>query len=392
VKKATALHEEAMILADRADKAREALSLEAARELYRQAFELERSAALQFLRKPDVEPTRSVLFRSAASLALDCGEFLEAEKMVCHGLAADPPADLRAELRQLYEQMHFRVFLQDSQLRLMGQQIVVSLWGDAVNPDFVPLREVLDRLKRAERLIYRTAERKSGIAFSEEADSPMAIRQRFPVFQRMQRAASYAVVLQVGQSDMQLSLPFAADAAEIVSEVVDCIGLYNSEDISGLEQRIEDSAYRRNFASIVKRMYPRTPGISGVGIAGMTSQGKMKVVELVHPPQARIVKPLFEPQEAEAGQPLQIIGQLFLAQSTPRIKRVGIIDDNGDTHTIDVPEGMLADVVRPYFEARVVADVMKASGGALSLVDVHGESESASEQGGETRNGEARKN
>jgi hypothetical protein len=382
VKKATALHQQAMVMADRADQARDALSPEVARELYRHAFELERSAALEFLRKPAIEPTRSVLFRSAASLALDCGEFLEAEKMVCHGLAADPPADLRAELRHLYEQMHFRVFLQDSELRLIGQQIVVSLWGDAVAPDFVPLREVVERLKRAERLIYRTAERKSGLQFSEDADSPIAIRQRFPIYQKMPMAASYAVVLQVGQTDRQLTLPFAADAADIVAEVVDCIGLYNSENVTELEERIPDAAYRRNFTSIVNKMYPRTPGIN-VGIAGMTSQGKMTIIELVRPPHLPINQPAFEQPEAETQQSIQIVGELFSAKSTVRTKRVEIKDNEGNTHTIDVPKGMLADVVRPYFEARVVADVLRASDGTLLLVDVHGESESMTEQGGQ---------
>ena len=375
MKKATALHEQAMVLADSADRAREALRPDVARELYRRAFELERNAALEFLRKPEVEPTRSVLFRSAASLALDCGEFLEAEKMVCHGLAANPPADLRAELRQLYEQMHFRVFLQDSQLRLIEQQIVVSLWGPAVAPDFVLLREVVERLKRAERLIYRTAERKSGLPFAEDADAPAAIRERFPIYQRMPIAASYAVVLQVGQTDRQLTLPFAADAADIVTEVVDCISLYNTQNISGLQDRIADPAYRQNFASLVKRMYPRSPGISAVGIAAMTSHGQVKIVELTQPPQFRIEQAVFEQQDTRTPEPIRIVGQLFSAKSTPRTKRVEIKDDEGTTHPINVPEGMLADVVRPYFEARVVVDVMRASDGGLSLIDVHGEDE-----------------
>ena len=37
--------------------------------LYQQAFELEREAALSLLGRDDLEPTRSVLFRSAAALA-----------------------------------------------------------------------------------------------------------------------------------------------------------------------------------------------------------------------------------------------------------------------------------------------------------------------------------
>lgn len=368
-----------MAIAEHADVAKAANDPMTARRLYFQAFELERSAALQFLRKPEVEPTRAVLFRSAASLALDCGEFREAERMICHALATEPPLDLRAELRQLYEQMHFRIFLQDSGLTLIEQQIVVSLWGAGVDSNFVPLREVVDRLKRAERLIHRTAERKSGLPFTEDVDAPRAIRERFPIYQRMPMAASYAVVLQVGQSDRQLALPFDVDAAEIVSEVVDCISFYNREDVSALREHIEDPAYLRNFVSIIKRMYPRTPGVSGVAIAGMTSQGEMKVVELLKPPHIPIEKPVPVQEDAGEGGLVQIAGRLFSAQATTRVHRVGIEADAGEKHFINVPEGLLADVVRPYFDTHVVVDVTRIKDGTLYLHDVRGEGEPTSE-------------
>ena len=52
-----------------------------------------------------MEPTRSILFRSAASLAISCEEYVAAEQMICDGLAGSPPPDIRRELRSLYEQI-----------------------------------------------------------------------------------------------------------------------------------------------------------------------------------------------------------------------------------------------------------------------------------------------
>jgi Domain of unknown function (DUF4926) len=72
-------------------------------DLYEQAFELEKQAALTLLDKIDIEPTRSVLFRSAAALAKKCYKYREAEKMIAHGLAGNPPDDVAIELRTLFD-------------------------------------------------------------------------------------------------------------------------------------------------------------------------------------------------------------------------------------------------------------------------------------------------
>ena len=71
--------------------------------LYIQAFELERQAALSILDRDDLEPTRSILFRSAAALAKKCHKYRDAEKMIGLGLAGNPPEDVAEELRELFD-------------------------------------------------------------------------------------------------------------------------------------------------------------------------------------------------------------------------------------------------------------------------------------------------
>ena len=51
-------------------------------ELFRQAFAFEREAALTLANDYDFEPSRSVLYRSAAALALECGEWRAAEQLI----------------------------------------------------------------------------------------------------------------------------------------------------------------------------------------------------------------------------------------------------------------------------------------------------------------------
>lgn len=91
----TELHESAMGFAEQAvlekDPAR-------AGSLLRAAFERERSAADLLAASLDEEPTRSILHRSAATLAAECHEYAEAERLVEQGLAGSPPAEIGEEL------------------------------------------------------------------------------------------------------------------------------------------------------------------------------------------------------------------------------------------------------------------------------------------------------
>ncbi len=72
-----ALHESAMDLAELALVANTRGADAEAASLSRRAFEMEREAALAAAADSTPEPTRSVLLRRAASMALDCGETRE---------------------------------------------------------------------------------------------------------------------------------------------------------------------------------------------------------------------------------------------------------------------------------------------------------------------------
>ena len=101
------LHREAMRLVDEADSARRKGNLAVARERLRQAFNHERQAADLVASDLSQEPTRSVLHRSAASLALECGALREAERLIAVALSGNPPDEIAEELRDLLEQVYF---------------------------------------------------------------------------------------------------------------------------------------------------------------------------------------------------------------------------------------------------------------------------------------------
>jgi hypothetical protein len=82
------------------------------------------------------EPTRwplagrrpSVLYRSAATLALRCDEVQAAERLVVTGLMGHPPEEMAAELRDLFVQINLRSFLRRQGIEVndlaIGLQVV----------------------------------------------------------------------------------------------------------------------------------------------------------------------------------------------------------------------------------------------------------------------------
>lgn len=98
----TALHEEAMELAERGIME---VETSRARGFFRSAFEKERAAAELLGGALEEEPNRSVLYRSAATLAVDCGELGEAERLIDEGLSGRPPAEVTRELKDLQKKV-----------------------------------------------------------------------------------------------------------------------------------------------------------------------------------------------------------------------------------------------------------------------------------------------
>jgi hypothetical protein len=103
MKRIKELHRHAMEWAEKADLSRIRGDADKVQPLLEKAFSLEKKAAL--LCADHLEPTRSVLYRSAASLAFQCGRLRDAEQLVAAGLAGNPPEEIANELRELMKQV-----------------------------------------------------------------------------------------------------------------------------------------------------------------------------------------------------------------------------------------------------------------------------------------------
>ena len=95
------LHKQAMEFADKAHIARRNNDNKKAIELSKKAFQLEKSSALLLYDKIEIEPTRSILFKSAAWLACNAEDYISAKKMLNFALDGNPSIEIKNEIDEI---------------------------------------------------------------------------------------------------------------------------------------------------------------------------------------------------------------------------------------------------------------------------------------------------
>lgn len=365
----TSLHREAMAFADQAFVAKLNGDFEQAQRLFRQAFKLERQAAEQLINQLDAEPSRSVLLRSAATLALDCGENREAERLACFALAGHPPEEIAEELRNVQEQATFSRHLDLHGVVLAPEEFQLSIAGKGVGFGIVQTDEFVDRVNFVEKLVYRTAERKLKKPYRDSGRMSDEFKDRFGLFTSTPRAASFAVTFKLGtQTEL---LADANSASRIVDEIFSCLELFNNQDDAQLREAIPEEAYYRNFISIAKQIAPDGKDVSLVGLTAVRD-GQEKRVQITR--KRKELPALLEEDKPKPKTPpieyIEISGRLLFADATQgESGKIRLIDESNKSHTVVVPEGLMSDIVRPLWDYKVTVKG-RVKGKRIVLVDI----------------------
>ena len=345
-------HDEAMEAAFFADQEQRRGNRERAAELFEQALNLELKA-LDEITKP-VEPTYSILHRSAGWLALDCNQPRLAEKLASKALAGDPHPKIAEELRDLLEQINFRRHLELRGITLEENEIQLSLSGQSVGLGIVRPNELFERVDNSSKVLRRIVERRNNRPFKEKGPPGRDIRENYQLFVSTPRAASFAVTLKLGRpADRQISIPGILNTDAILDEFMDLMEMVNQSRVAEIQKSISDPAYLRNFIGLSKKIAPDGERISQVGFTVLRG-GTERFVEVTTPasefPQIPVVE---EPQSVET-EPVEVRGVLRYADALrDTSNEIKVIDDKQHTHIIEVPEGMMNDIVRPMWNLQV---------------------------------------
>ena len=353
-------HHEAMDLAYFALRARRRGNEEEAVPMFRDALKYERLALDELYKLGEaIEPTYSVLHRSAATLALDCGEWRLAEKLAAKALLESPPEVIADELRDVWEQAVSQRHLRLNGVELAAGELQMSLSGPEVGFGMVPYSESRDRVDSLTKSVHRTAERMSGLPF-REGNPPKDIRDAFRPFISAPRAASYAVTIKFAQTrSSQLVLPGMADTFAVVDEFVETIRILDEEGTTGAQDRIGDEKYSHEFISLAKKMAPDGDRILQVGFT-IQSPEVQKSVAFRTP-----MNEISLPRETDADEKIVFLhGKLLYADARNSDKNaIRIVDDAHNDHLIEVPENTMGGIVPPMWRGEVSVKVRERATG-----------------------------
>lgn len=101
------VHDEAMALVDVAMGARAKGRIDECICLLLRAYQMEDSVACEIKEKKDLEPTRSVILLSAATLALEVNKINEALSHVLMALSGNPPFEILADLKDCLDKVKY---------------------------------------------------------------------------------------------------------------------------------------------------------------------------------------------------------------------------------------------------------------------------------------------
>ena len=348
----TELHDAAMGLAEDGDRLRHAAEHKRATEVFARALDLERQAA----EAETTEPSRGILFRSAAWLALEAMDAREAERLAATGLAGRHVNPRVAE--------ELRAVMEDARVRLHRSlpapsavsRLTVQLEGPEVGFGEADPVRIVPRILAMNALVYRTAERQGSRVFRKKGPADRALQAR--LMPRMQFAPG-SLVMHLVLGGPQVTL--WEENANLIEHLITCLAAAHRPD--ELKRLIPAGDYRENFLALAQSLGPDGQHVSSVQIGGSASGRALGSVAL----------PRAMPLDTIGGRGtagvVEVEGELRAADETKRARTIGILKATGEVVQIIVSDNLLEDIVRPHYGRRVrITAVPK--GGKLRMTGV----------------------
>ena len=336
-------HDIAVQFALLAIDARQQHQQERAAAYFEQALDFELAAIDQL--DPSDTSTWAALHRTAATLAIGCRKFRQAEQITMRALSGDIDPHRAEELRSLLPQIY---------LQLADDELQLSLSGPELQRGLVQYQEIYGRADNASKLLYRIAERKYGLDFREGRQPGKAIREQYRTLIAAPRyAGSSALTLRFG-SRVQPTLPGLFETADVIDEFMDLLALANDARRDAIAEIIPNPTYRQNFWALAKNLAPDGDRVRQVAFT-MIRGDTTRTVELTTPAR-RLPTPL-SPELSDAGYELATIsGMLQYANADlDESYQIRIVDAQQKAHPVRVPTALMNDIVMPLWNTTVSA-------------------------------------
>lgn len=264
------LHDKAMTIAQSAMVAYHMGDLGRFKALSHDAFRLEEEAAQKIAATIENEPTRSILYRSAANMAYNAQDYEAAEKLAIAGLAGYATGRVTEELRDVLKRIYFRPSVAEGDSLLAVQrpskELHLSFKGGAVAYGLAISDVIIGRIHAFQKLFYRTLERLSDLPYRTSGDVDKKLKG-FSVTLSSQPPSSFAVsfsIVQIGEINERKDLP-----VKVVDEIMNCLRLLNDGQENQLQDLFSNPYYFANFLELVYDIAPDGDEVSGITISNL---------------------------------------------------------------------------------------------------------------------------
>ena len=244
-------------------------------ELFNKASILEEQAAALIEPIEGNEPTRSILYISAASMALHAKYFKKAQRLVAVGLSGYPKKREEQNLLHLLEQINLESHLDLNNVILEHTDFQFSIFGDFIGSGFAPLNLFKDRIDSLSSILRRTYERLCGQKYS--GGRPSKIISNFQTFLSIPRESSFAITIKLSRPHRtQFPLFDKTTAAEVIHNTLNCFDHLNNNETEQLSALIGDDTYCRHFLSMAKTVAPDGDKVKLVGFTSNQKRVRFK--------------------------------------------------------------------------------------------------------------------
>ncbi|MBE3119673.1 MAG: hypothetical protein IMZ50_13085, partial [Candidatus Atribacteria bacterium] len=271
------------------------------------------------------------------------------------------------ELRDIFDEVTFERHLSTKGMELSDSEWKMTLTGAAIAKGIAQAEQLLTRFDKVSILVRRTVERKLHLPFQINRSIPDERKDRYGLFVRALLPSSFAVVFRLGKPDQQLSfLHGDVEPQEVVDELLRCLENVQNDQIDQLKERIGDPDYFDNFIGLAKQIAPDGKEVKAVGFT-VVRDGKDKPLLMRKTRQdikASVSKA--SPQTEEEEKETVMLEGILTFANTPigrkfgkvKLRREGIKGQE----EINVPIGLMKDVVQPYYDENVKVSVVVKNG------------------------------
>lgn len=236
------------------------------------AFRLECKAAKKLLRfrEAEVEPSRSILFRSAATLAFRLNLFRDAEVLCAHGIATKfAPISILNELRELMDSVRFHMEMEKIDQFIQPGTLNIHLRGSVVGHKIIKVSESTKRIEATRKIMTRNIERNRGQEFRVEGSPESSISREMETYSVVPENGDSFISLMFGSISPQGTL-FPTGMAwvpQAASDLIKGINSISSGNWELFENLIPQKAYRENFLGWARKLGPDGTNITNVGVS-----------------------------------------------------------------------------------------------------------------------------